>query len=559
MRRFLTSFVLASLLVTTLPATYAQRAAHKTTKKASAPVVITKRGVDTIAADQLRDYLTFIASDEMEGRDTPSRGLNTTAKFLAMNLTRWGFKPAGDEGSFFQRIDLRRERADTGQTKVDLSGRALTSGTDFLPGGGSGNVSGQLVFAGNGWFVKSKDMDAYKGVDPAGRIAVIFGSPNILPRGISRADLGKPKEELMNASDYARSKGVVGLIYVPDAQYITNWRRRQAFVERGSTVVEKFQTQTATTPLPTIVITPDTATLLFEGETQTASAISTASFGATPTTIPAFLLSDQKKITMNVVNTTETVPTQNVVAVWEGSDPVLKAEYVALGAHYDHVGSGCPPKGTDTICNGADDDGSGTTALLGMAEALAKAPARPKRSVLFVWHCGEEKGLWGSRYFTQFPTVPLKQIVAQLNIDMIGRSKKEGDTNRSNSELTGPDAVYVIGSTMMSTELGELVNSVNNSFLKLTFDTKYDDPKDPNRFFYRSDHINYARKGIPIIFFFDGVHEDYHGAGDTADKIDYQKMEKITRTVYMTLWEIANRPARLKVDKPLPVQISVTD
>src|SRR5215510_12629514 len=123
MRRFLTSLVLASLLVTTLPATHAQRAAHKSTKKAAAPVVITKRGVDTIAADQLRDDLTFIASDEMEGRDTPSRGLNTTAKFLAMNLTLWGFKPAGDEGSFFQRIDLRRERADTGQTKVDFSGR----------------------------------------------------------------------------------------------------------------------------------------------------------------------------------------------------------------------------------------------------------------------------------------------------------------------------------------------------------------------------------------------------------------------------------------------------
>ncbi|HKG61310.1 MAG TPA: M20/M25/M40 family metallo-hydrolase [Pyrinomonadaceae bacterium] len=558
MRRFLTSFVLASLLVSTVPATYAQRAAHRSTKKSAASVT-TKRGVDTIAANQLRDYLTFIASDEMEGRDTPSRGLNTTAKFLAMNLTRWGFKPAGDEGSFFQRIDLRRERADTGQTKVDFSGRTLASGTDFLPVTGSGNVSGQLVFAGNGWLVKSKDMDAYKGIDPAGRIAVIFGTPNMLPRGIARADLGKPKEEIMNASDYARSKGVVGLIYVPDTQYIANWRLRQRFVERGSTVVAKFQPQTATTPLPTIVITPDTANIIFEGETQTAAGISNASFGPNPATVPApFLLNDQKKITMNVVNTTETVPTQNVVAVWEGSDPVLKAEYVALGAHYDHVGSGCPPAGTDTICNGADDDGSGTTALLGMAEALARAPARPKRSVLFVWHCGEEKGLWGSRYFTQFPTVPINQIVAQLNIDMIGRSKKEGDTNRSNRELTGPDAVYVIGSTMMSTELGEIVNTVNKSYLNLTYDTKYDDPSDPNRFFYRSDHINYARKGIPIIFFFDGVHEDYHQAGDTADKIDYQKMEKITRTIYMTLWEIANRPVRLKVDKPLPVQISVT-
>ena len=190
------------------------------------------------------------------------------------------------------------------------------------------------------------------------------------------------------------------------------------------------------------------------------------------------------------------------------------------------------------------------------AEALAKAPKRPKRSILFVWHTGEEKGLWGSRYFTEFPTVPLNQIVAQVNIDMIGRSKKEGDTNRRNAELTGPDSIYLIGSTMMSTELGELVNTVNKSFLNITYDTKYDDPKDPNRFFFRSDHYNYARKGIPIIFFFDGVHEDYHGVGDTADKIDYQKMEKVTRTIYMTTWEIANRPVRLKVDKPLPTQIS---
>jgi Zn-dependent M28 family amino/carboxypeptidase len=187
-----------------------------------------------------------------------------------------------------------------------------------------------------------------------------------------------------------------------------------------------------------------------------------------------------------------------------------------------------------------------------MAEALAKAPTRPKRSVLFVWHCGEEKGLWGSRYFTEFPTVPLNQIVAQINLDMIGRSKKEGDTNRRNASLTGPDAIYIIGSTMMSTELGELVHSVNKSYLNLSFDTKYDAPDDPNRFFSRSDHYMYARKGIPIIFFFDGVHEDYHQAGDTADKIDYQKMEKVTRTVYMTTWEIANRATRVKVDKPLP-------
>ena len=553
MRRFLSALVLASLLVTTFPATYAQRAAEKSKKSAGS--VTTQRAVDAISADQMKDYLTFIASDEMEGRDTPSRGLDLTAKFLAMNLKRWGFKPAGDEGSFFQRIDLRRDRADTGQTKVELNARELTAGTDYLPGG-PGTATGQLVFAGNGWFVKSKELDAYKDIDPTGKIAVIFGTPSIRPRGIATADLGKPGEGFMNPNDYARSKGVVGLIFIPDFQFLANWQRNRSRMDRGSTVVAKFQSSAAIPTrqqLPSIVISPETANALLAGEQQAAS-IFNASSGST---LPApFALMAQKKITMNVANNTETITTQNVVAVWEGSDPVLKAEYVALGAHYDHVGSGCLPVGNDRICNGADDDGSGTTALLGMAEALAKAPTKPKRSILFVWHTGEEKGLWGSRYFVEYPTIPLNQIVAQVNIDMIGRSKKEGDTKRENSELTGPDAIYIIGSTMMSTELGELVNTVNKSYLNLTYDTKYDAPNDPQRFFFRSDHYHYARKGIPIIFFFDGTHEDYHGAGDTADKIDYQKMEKVTRTIYMTTWEIANRATRLKVDKPLPTQMT---
>ena len=555
MRRFLTALVLASLLVVSYPATYAQRATNKSKKPAAS--VTAQRGLDTIAAAQLRDYLTFIASDELEGRDTPSRGLDTAAKFLAMNLARWGFKPAGDNGTFFQRIELRRDRSDMGQTKVEYSGRTLTTGLDFLPAGGSGNVSGSLVFAGNGWFVKSKGVDAYKGIDPAGKIAVIFDTPNTMPRGITRADLGKQGEDFMNPIDYARQKGVVGVVYVPDFQYLANWQRtRLRIVERGSTVVAKFQPQN-TPLLPSIVVSPEIANALFAGEPQSASGIFNATYG---TDVPTpFAMRDQKKITMSLASNTETVPTQNVIGVWEGGDPVLKSQYVAFGAHYDHVGSGCPSNGSDTICNGADDDGSGTTALLGMAEALAKAPTRPKRSILFVWHCGEEKGLWGSRYFTEYPTVPLNDIVAQINLDMIGRSKKEGDTNSRNDALTGPDSIYLIGSTMMSTELGELVNTVNKSFLNLTFDTKYDDPKDPNRFFYRSDHYNYARKGIPIIFFFDGVHEDYHRAGDHADKIDYDKMEKVTRTIYMTAWEIANRPERLKVDKPLPSQLTGTE
>jgi len=553
MRRFLSALVLTSLLVVSFPTGYAQRSNEKLKKNAPATVT-TQRGVDTIAAEQMRDYLTFIASDEMEGRDTPSRGLDTIAKFLAMNLTRWGFKPAGDNGTFLQRIDLRRDRIDATQTRVELNGRVLTAGRDYLPAGGAGEIkSGQLVFAGNGWYLKSKDIDAYRGIDPTGKIAVIFGTPNLSPRGISRADFGKQGDNYLNANDYARKRGVVGIIYVPDFQYLANWERnRQRIMERGSTVVAKFQTPN-TAPLPGIVITPEIANALFTGESQSASGIFNASYG---TEMPApFLLRSAKSVSMNILSSYETVPTQNVVAVWEGGDPVLKNEYVALGAHYDHVGI-CAPGTDDPICNGADDDGSGTTALLSMAEALAKAPTRPKRSVLFVWHCGEEKGLWGSRYFTEYPTVPLDRVVTQINIDMIGRSKAADDTNERDKELTGPNAIYLIGSTMMSTELGELVDTVNKSYLNISYDRRYDDPGDPNRFFYRSDHFNYARKGIPIIFFFDGVHQDYHRPGDSPDKIDYQKMEKVTRTVYMTLWEVANRPTRPKVDKPLPSQLS---
>src|SRR5215212_6214937 len=349
MRRFLTSLVLSSLLISTFPATYAQRAADKA-KKAAASVTA-QRGVETISANQIRDYLTFIASDEMEGRDTPSRGLDTTAKFLALNLAHWGFKPAGDDNSFFQHIDLRRARADSGQTKVEYSGRTLVAGTDYIPVGGSGTVSGQLVFGGTGWFVKSKQIDAYKDIDPAGRIAVIFGTPNAPPRGVSRADFGKQGTDFMNSPDYARSNGVVGLIYVPDFQYLANWQRNRArIMERGSTVVAKFATPRAASAVPSIVISPELANSIFAGERQTASGIFNASYAAT---LPSpFLMNEQKKVSMSIANNAEIIPTQNVVAVWEGSDPVLKTEYVALGAHYDHVGSGCPPAGNDTICNG---------------------------------------------------------------------------------------------------------------------------------------------------------------------------------------------------------------
>jgi hypothetical protein len=544
------ALVVLLVLSFALPVTFAQRkpAAVKPVSKGT----LATRGVETISAAQLKSYLSFIASDEMEGRDTPSRGLDTTAKFLAMNLERWGFKPAGDDGTFFQRIVLRRDQLDGAHSSAEINGRKFAFGEDFLPNAVGASVTGPLVYAGHGWVVKSKNIDAYQGVDVKDKIVVVYGEG--FPKGITRADLvGRGGNDWSSPSVYARTHGAKAVIAIPDPGIVLRWdqARQRAETLTARPVPEKF-TNPSGPALPLIWVSAKMSNALFQGEQLDASTL--IDRGQRGEATPAFVLSSTKQVNITIAVKTEKPPTQNVVAVWEGSDPVLKNEYVAIGAHYDHIGIGNPVNG-DAIYNGADDDGSGTTALLGMAEALARAKQRPKRSVLFVWHCGEEKGLWGSRYFTDYPTIPLAQIVTQINIDMIGRSKKQGDTNSRNADLSGPNQIYVIGSKMMSTELGELSESVNKSFLNLQYDYRYDDPNDANRFFFRSDHYNYARKGIPIIFFFDGVHEDYHRPGDEPQKIDYQKMEKIARTIYLTLWEVANRPVRPKVDKQLPAEL----
>jgi hypothetical protein len=553
------SLIILVALSVSLPAALAQRKpAHS--KPLGMAATATARGGDTITAAQLRTYLSFIASDEMEGRDTPSRGLDTVAKFIALNLTRWGFKPAGDDGTFLQKIALKREQIDASKTIAEINGQKFSIGDDFLPGTVAATLTGPLVYVGRGWIAQPKNIDDYKGIDVKGKIMVVLSQAPPITQQEAR---GAAPGTIVNPATYAQTHGAKGIITIYNPGVGQSWEAlRQRALSPGRAVVEKFQTQSQTAPtnlaVPTVTVAPKMAAALFAGEKSDAASIMSRAASADP--VAPFDLSANKSVNLTIVTAPSRVMTQNVVGVWEGSDPKLKSEYVAVGAHYDHIGmagsGGCQAIGADNICNGADDDGSGTTAVFGMAEALSHAKIRPKRSVLFVWHCGEEKGLWGSRYFTDYPTVPLEQVVTQLNIDMIGRSKKEGDTNPRNESLSGPNDIYVIGSTMMSTQLGKLSMDVNSSYMKIGYDVKYDDPKDPNRFFFRSDHYNYARKGIPIIFFFDGVHEDYHRAGDEPQKIDYDKMERVTRTIYMTLWEVANLPVRPKVDKPLPAQLN---
>ncbi|MCI0524267.1 MAG: M20/M25/M40 family metallo-hydrolase, partial [Acidobacteria bacterium] len=386
------------------------------------------------------------------------------------------------------------------------------------------------------------NINAYEGVDVKDKIMLVVDS---FPRGVTFQDFrGKAGEENLRPEEYARAYGAKGVIVIPNSSALAFWEQR--YKASLNPTRPRMESPQESNRVPAILASEKMVNAILQGEKIDYETIKKQmGEGAVS---GAFDLNKRAEFT--VAAKVETLSTQNVVGVIEGADPQLKNEYVAVGAHYDHVGMRATGEG-DRIFNGADDDGSGTVATMAIAEALAKGP-RPKRSVILVWHAGEEKGLWGSDYFTDNPPVPINRIIAQLNIDMIGRSKKEGDTKPANVNLTGPNEVYVIGSKMMSTELGALSEEVNNSFLKLAFNYKYDAPNDPERFFFRSDHYNYAKKGIPIIFYFSGTHEDYHRPSDHADKIDYEKMEKVTRTIFATMWKLANAPARPKVDKQLP-------
>jgi hypothetical protein len=580
MRRFTLAGLLAVGLFAALPL-QSQRAqeSHRTVAAAAAGASATgaaapspffaaeRNAAERITAERMKEILYYIASDEMQGRDTPSPGLDKTAQYIADNLKKLKLKPMGDKGSYFQRIALSKTEVDREHTTAQLGARTFRLGEDFLPvGRTSGEVEGGVVYAGDGWVIKSKNINAYEGLDVRDKVVVVSGDGVVPPPGTTLEELRGAPGGWETPISYAGRHGAKALVLIP-RNFERRWRRGPYNIARPTFAVTRLQNlsdedeenEEETQPSHGVVsIIPSRAMLeaLFAGEQTDGAGILQAT--TTGQSFKGFALSADKRLSLSVKLAVTEASTQNVVAVIEGKDSKLKREYVALGAHYDHVGAnggGCRPVGDDSICNGADDDGSGTTALLTMAEAFAKGP-RPKRSILFVWHAGEEKGLWGSEYFTAFPTVPLKQVVAQLNIDMIGRSKRPGDTSNANRMLTGPDEIYVIGSRMMSDELAAKNVAVNDAYVGLKFNYHYDEPNDPERLFYRSDHFNYARKGIPIIFFFDGVHEDYHRPTDSPDKIDYQKMQTVARTVFILASELANARTRPNVDRPLPSSVT---
>jgi hypothetical protein len=246
-------------------------------------------------------------------------------------------------------------------------------------------------------------------------------------------------------------------------------------------------------------------------------------------------------ITIKANKTIKKLPTDNILGFIEGTDK--KDEIVIVSAHYDHLGIAKAQMG-DSIYNGADDDASGTSAVMEIAQAFARAKRKgdgPRRSLLFVAFTGEEQGLWGSTYYVEHPVLPLEQVVVDLNIDMVGR------TDSARKEKT--DYVYVVGADRLSSELHRLNEAVNGQRLKLEFDYTYNAKDHPERIYERSDHFNFARKGIPIIFYYNGPHADYHGLADSADKIDFDLLQKRCQAIFYTAWELANRDGRIQADE----------
>ena len=476
----------------------------------------------SITADDMKKHLYTIASKEMEGRDTPSPGLEKAANYIENYFKSIGLLP-GNKGSYRQQYPLYRDSALGSSIKVN--GSSFEVFKDFQPA--SNNFSAdmrfsEVVFAGYG--IVDDKRDDYKNLDVAGKLVLILdGTPADYKSATPVRGQAPPPSSSFGKTSTASKKGAAALLVVYSnfprrvTPMNTNWSMRGGYMAKQSPF--------------TFNISPDIASTIMgeDGKNIFDKAKAGSLVSKTYTTEIDLGYSKSSKVTY----------VSNVIGMIEGTDK--KDEYVFLTSHYDHVG-----KRDTVIYYGADDDGSGTTGILELAEAFAKAKAAgkgPRRSIVFMTVSGEEKGLWGSEYYSNHPVYPLEKTTVDLNIDMIGRTATEYLKDKDSTNY-----VFIIGDDKLSSDLAPITDQVNKTYVKMKLDRKYNDPNDPNRFYFRSDHYNFAEKGVPIIFYFNGVHADYHKPTDTPDKINYPMMAKRAQLVFFTAWEMANRNDMLKRD-----------
>ncbi len=493
-----------------------------------------------INVDNLHKHLSIVASAEMEGRETGTEGQRKAAAYIEAQFKAIGLKSVDALKGYQQYYPLYQDSLK--KAELTVGKKKAVYGTDFisqLNNNETGKFKGsKIVFAGYG--IDDEKYSDYTGLDVKGKIVIIFlGEPKkdgkyflgtSSTRGSAWTFPGVPKKIAI-----AAAKGAKGVLVINPNQETFNQRA----VDNGKKTGVYFPSAN-----------PEKNKLLFAALSHAfAKEIMGNNFDTLVKIVKAngtignqWARESKTKVEYKFEKYRSTIMASNVVGIVEGTDK--KDEYVFVTAHYDHLGMR-----NGQIYYGADDDGSGTVAVIAMAEAFAKAAAegnRPRRTMVFMAVSGEEKGLWGSEYYSDHPFFPLDKTTINLNIDMIGRV----DTERITADSL--NYVYVIGHDKISSDLPIINEGANNKYTNLVLDYKFDDPNDQNRIFFRSDHYNFARKGVPILFFYDGMlKSDYHKPTDTVEKINWSLFEKRSRMIFYTAWEMANRNDMLKRDTPL--------
>lgn len=501
-------------------------ACNATQKQTSQPARVSDEGpvafANTITEGELKEHLYTYASDEFEGRETGTPGQKKAVEYLRAEYRKLGIPAAQANGDYFQKVPLEIAHVPTGY--LIAGGNSFSQGDDFLAFSPfQGDIS-EVVYAGYG--IEDESYSDYKDLDVTGKVVLIKAGEPVNPDGTyvisgdRRSSVWSSLAESVDKkTDILVGKGARAILYFDPANY-NKYRRAFDFLSAND---EGSMSLKAGDTLPPLIVLRENLVREIDPGIVTDNR---------PRLLPAH-------ISFNIESTNEAIDSENVAAIIKGTKK--PDEYLIISSHLDHIGISDDGK----INNGADDDGSGTVAMLEIAEAFeqaAKAGHGPVRSVVFLHMTGEEKGLLGSQYYTDVsPIFPLSATVADLNIDMIGRT----DPKRQGSR----EYVYLIGSDKLSSELHRLSEAVNRKYTQLELDYTYNDENDPNRFYYRSDHYNFAKNNIPIIFYFNGTHADYHRPTDTPDKINYDLLAKRARLIFYTAWELANRQDRVLVDK----------
>ncbi|WP_299392336.1 M28 family metallopeptidase [uncultured Gelidibacter sp.] len=518
-------FIIAGIALTTISCgTSPQQSTKVETVKTILPVDPTVYA-NSITSDELKEMLYTFASDEFEGRHTGEKGQKMAAEYLKQHYVALGIPSPISEDDYYQEVPLLNQKSP--ETEITVNGVTFKNYEDLVMSGASATQTinaSDIVYAGYG--IEDEKYSSYKGLDVEGKIVLVKkGEPKnqdgtYVTSGTKEdTKWSVGRQALASKRDVARKKGVKALLFMDEAylKMAANYMKSAATSGNDGRITLKDK--------------QDGMLQILISEKLGKALLATIDTDDTSKSI-------KSNLKIDVTSNSEEVHSENVVAFIKGSEK--PDEIIVLSAHLDHEGIK-----NGEIYNGADDDGSGTVAILEIAEAFKKAQEAghgPKRSILFLHVTGEEKGLLGSSYYADIdPIFPLENTVANLNIDMIGRidPKREGERNY----------IYLIGSDKLSTELHNISEEVNKKYTNIELDYTFNDDNDPNRFYYRSDHYNFAKNNVPIIFYFNGTHDDYHRPSDTPDKIEYDLLENRTRLVFYTAWELANRADRIIVDK----------